>query len=282
MKKALISRYVAVGMGLVLCFGTAACGRRIEADPVPEAEGGISATAYIVKADGTRVYPDEEYRNTSIFHNDEEEDSEEDPENISDSGNETEKEQDRTENAGEDIDLLGHHNAKIYENTYFGVGCRLNDGWEYLDDEQIEQLARDTAEWMDTEEIYRLLDSGSILHAMSANPKEGGASMSIDVERLDDKYNDYTLEEYYQEVQEPLKMSLEAGGIEVTEIKIVTMNVFGIDREAFHLTLSAGGMTIDEFVVYIIRDGYIATCTAGSTYGYDETAELLDCYYAVH
>jgi len=271
MKKQLRTRCATFGLGLVLCIGTAACGNG--RGPAPEAEDESSATAYIIKADGTKVYPDEEHGDTSVFNSNADEDRE-DPED------ETE-EPDAEENSDED--LLGSHTEKVYENPYFGIGCKLKDNWEFMDDEALQQLSQDAANWMDnSEEVLELLESGRILQSMSADPKEGGASLSVNVEKLGFKYIGYTAEEYDRLTKEDLRLSLEAAGIEVREIRTVTMNVFGEKRDILHLTLVAEGTTIDEFVVHVVRDGYMATCTAASAYGYDEAASLLDCYFALH
>ena len=193
--------------------------------------------------------------------------------------------EEETQPAEEDNSFsLGAMQGGIYENTYAGFGCKLNENWVYKTAEELQDVTGLTEEMfegtdLDFSAYNQILD-------MMAECSDPFASINIQYtalsaqERLahamagEEGLIDGTLQ------QKDLLISTYAqAGIDVSAMEKVTVNFCGEERFAIHTTASIQGT--NYFILQLFYTNiapYYVTVTLGA-FVEDTTPQLAELFY---
>jgi len=195
-------------------------------------------------------------------------------------------EPEQTEEESSDSFSLGTMQGGTYENAYAGFGCRLDQNWTYKTAAELQDISGMTQEMfegtdLDISAYTQILD----MMAESADPM---ASINIQYtllgtqERLsfalmgEEGVIDSTLQ------QKDLLMSTYAQtGIDVSDMEKIRVSFCGEERYAIHTTASIQGVGYYLLQLFETDLGpYYVTVTLG-TFVEDNTADLLELFYAL-
>ena len=179
MKKKMIALLLAV---TVLCI--TACGAKDEVveatinEPAPvvtaSEEGEIDPVAQVETAEVVEeAVTEEDVAEAEPVEETEAEDGTE-ADGASDAGSELEAEDDVS---------LGTNDGTIYENAYFGIGCKLDDQWVMQTDEQILELNNLVADKV-SDKFAEVFESGVVITDMMASNVNQVDTVNTGIEKL--------------------------------------------------------------------------------------------------
>ncbi len=174
----------------------------------------------------------------------------------------------------------GSNENNKYENEFIGIGCKLDDDWTFLTDEEIDELnniAKDAV----GEEIAEAIEKANIIYDMSAAKSDNTQMININLENLGLVYGSTMDESAYIDASiETIKTGLENMGLENIVAEKTTVTFAGKTRHAIEVSGEASGIKIYEKQVCIKAGKYMSNITAIS-YIEDATDEILAAFYAV-
>ena len=277
MKKKMIALLLAV---TVLCI--TACGAKDEVveatinEPAPvvteREEGEIDPVAQVETAEVV----EEEVTEEDVLEAEPVEETEVESEDgteadgASDAGSELEAEDDVS---------LGTNDGTIYENAYFGIGCKLDDQWVMQTDEQILELNNLVADKV-SDKFAEVFESGVVITDMMATNVNQVDTVNTGIEKL----NGVAMlvdENKYIELSDPQVVEmLGSMGIEnITSTRMET-EVAGKKRATLLIQGEYSGVPVYEKMVCIKKSGYMFVMTA-CTWGEDKTDEVLSNFYEI-
>ena len=277
MKKKMIALLLAV---TVLCI--TACGAKDEVveatinEPAPvvtaSEEGEIDPVAQVETAEVV----EEEVTEEDVLEAEPVEETEVDSEDgteadgASDAGSELEAEDDVS---------LGTNDGTIYENAYFGIGCKLDDQWVMQTDEQILELNNLVADKV-SDKFAEVFESGVVITDMMATNVNQVDTVNTGIEKL----NGVAMlvdENKYIELSDPQVVEmLGSMGIEnITSTRMET-EVAGKKRATLLIQGEYSGVPVYEKMVCIKKSGYMFVMTT-CTWGEDKTDEVLSNFYEI-
>lgn len=277
MKKKMIALLLAV---TVLCI--TACGAKDEVveatinEPAPvvtaSEEGEIDPVAQVETAEVV----EEEVTEEDVLEAEPVEETEVESEDgteadgASDAGSELEAEDDVS---------LGTNDGTIYENAYFGIGCKLDDQWVMQTDEQILELNNLVADKV-SDKFAEVFESGVVITDMMATNVNQVDTVNTGIEKL----NGVAMlvdENKYIELSDPQVVEmLGSMGIEnITSTRMET-EVAGKKRATLLIQGEYSGVPVYEKMVCIKKSGYMFVMTA-CTWGEDKTDEVLSNFYEI-
>ena len=277
MKKKMIALLLAV---TVLCI--TACGAKDEVveatinEPAPvvtaSEEGEIDPVAQVETAEVV----EEEVTEEDVLEAEPVEETEVESEDgteadgASDAGSELEAEDDVS---------LGTNDGTIYENAYFGIGCKLDDQWVMQTDEQILELNNLVADKV-SDKFAEVFESGVVITDMMATNVNQVDSVNTGIEKL----NGVAMlvdENKYIELSDPQVVEmLGSMGIEnITSTRMET-EVAGKKRATLLIQGEYSGVPVYEKMVCIKKSGYMFVMTT-CTWGEDKTDEVLSNFYEI-
>ena len=277
MKKKMIALLLAV---TVLCI--TACGAKDEVveatinDPAPvvtaSEEGEIDPVAQVETAEVV----EEEVTEEDVLEAEPVEETEVESEDgteadgASDAGSELEAEDDVS---------LGTNDGTIYENAYFGIGCKLDDQWVMQTDEQILELNNLVADKV-SDKFAEVFESGVVITDMMATNVNQVDTVNTGIEKL----NGVAMlvdENKYIELSDPQVVEmLGSMGIEnITSTRMET-EVAGKKRATLLIQGEYSGVPVYEKMVCIKKSGYMFVMTT-CTWGEDKTDEVLSNFYEI-
>lgn len=266
----------------ILCLGTVACGKT-DIPVTSDKPDGTFIKTFQVKDNGEVTEPNEASGET-----DNNETSEQPEKNSTDTTSASEdissdaNSEDTSEETEPEDPILGHYEGDIYENDFFGIGYELKDAtWNYLSREEILQDTEGAKEWMDNDEIARALESGKVFTAMNATPLTGGASVRITIEKTNPLAYKKSVDAYLESVMEALPQYMDAWHAEDLTMELKPMNIFGKEENTLWLTCTVEGVPFQEAQAVLFHENYIITCGVAGTDGMEETAALLEGFYAL-
>lgn len=233
-----------------------------EIDPVAQVETAEVVEEEVTEEDVLEVEPVEE---TEV----ESEDGTE-ADGASDAGSELEAEDDVS---------LGTNDGTIYENAYFGIGCKLDDQWVMQTDEQILELNNLVADKV-SDKFAEVFESGVVITDMMATNVNQVDTVNTGIEKL----NGVAMlvdENKYIELSDPQVVEmLGSMGIEnITSTRMET-EVAGKKRATLLIQGEYSGVPVYEKMVCIKKSGYMFVMTA-CTWGEDKTDEVLSNFYEI-
>ena len=277
MKKKMIALLLAV---TVLCI--TACGAKDEVveatinEPAPvvtaSEEGEIDPGAQVETAEVV----EEEVTEEDVLEAEPVEETEVESEDgteadgASDAGSELEAEDDVS---------LGTNDGTIYENAYFGIGCKLDDQWVMQTDEQILELNNLVADKV-SDKFAEVFESGVVITDMMATNVNQVDTVNTGIEKL----NGVAMlvdENKYIELSDPQVVEmLGSMGIEnITSTRMET-EVAGKKRATLLIQGEYSGVPVYEKMVCIKKSGYMFVMTT-CTWGEDKTDEVLSNFYEI-
>ena len=277
MKKKMIALLLAV---TVLCI--TACGAKDEVveatinEPAPvvtaSKEGEIDPVAQVETAEVV----EEEVTEEDVLEAEPVEETEVESEDgteadgASDAGSELEAEDDVS---------LGTNDGTIYENAYFGIGCKLDDQWVMQTDEQILELNNLVADKV-SDKFAEVFESGVVITDMMATNVNQVDTVNTGIEKL----NGVAMlvdENKYIELSDPQVVEmLGSMGIEnITSTRMET-EVAGKKRATLLIQGEYSGVPVYEKMVCIKKSGYMFVMTT-CTWGEDKTDEVLSNFYEI-
>ena len=233
-----------------------------EIDPVAQVETAEVVEEAVTEEDVLEAEPVEE---TEV----ESEDGTE-ADGASDAGSELEAEDDVS---------LGTNDGTIYENAYFGIGCKLDDQWVMQTDEQILELNNLVADKV-SDKFAEVFESGVVITDMMATNVNQVDTVNTGIEKL----NGVAMlvdENKYIELSDPQVVEmLGSMGIEnITSTRMET-EVAGKKRATLLIQGEYSGVPVYEKMVCIKKSGYMFVMTA-CTWGEDKTDEVLSNFYEI-
>ena len=233
-----------------------------EIDPVAQVETAEVVEEAVTEEDVAEAEPVEETKVES-------EDGTE-ADGASDTGSELEAEDDVS---------LGTNDGTIYENAYFGIGCKLDDQWVMQTDEQILDLNNLVADKV-SDKFAEVVESGVVITDMMATNVNQVDTVNTGIEKL----NGVAMlvdENKYIELSDPQVVEmLGSMGIEnITSTRMET-EVAGKKRATLLIQGEYSGVPVYEKMVCIKKSGYMFVMTA-CTWGEDKTDEVLSNFYEI-
>lgn len=233
-----------------------------EIDPVAQVETAEVVEEAVTEEDVAEAEPVEETKVES-------EDGTE-ADGASDTGSELEAEDDVS---------LGTNDGTIYENAYFGIGCKLDDQWVMQTDEQILELNNLVADKV-SDKFAEVFESGVVITDMMATNVNQVDTVNTGIEKL----NGVAMlvdENKYIELSDPQVVEmLGSMGIEnITSTRMET-EVAGKKRATLLIQGEYSGVPVYEKMVCIKKSGYMFVMTA-CTWGEDKTDEVLSNFYEI-
>lgn len=280
-----IRQSLALLLALLLMLALAACSGQEEptgsvsssGDESQDVSGTVSDASDEEEPEGQAEEADQEVETDQEEPADEEEPNQEEP------ADEEEPNQEEEASAGEEELELGTMVGGVYENAYFGIGCKLDDNWVYASEEELAEMVGASAEVVNDEELQQQILEADIFYDMYAAADDGAVNMSVNVENLGVLYGTILDEDGYIDMAtESLEESMASAGMTVTSLEKTTVTFAGQERTALclHSVYDEYELDIYQLLVCIKEGGYMATVTMTSM-GSDITDTMAAMFYAV-
>ena len=174
---------------------------------------------------------------------------------------------------------LGHSLNNIYESTFLGIGCKLNEEWTFLSDEEIRKANQFMGEFMG-EEMKRALKNATTFTDMMATHSNGMDTVNISFEKLPLAYSTMTEMQYLELSEKNMEVPLKNMGMEDVSLSIGKCNFLGKEYSCLIVSATYSGSYCYETIVPIKRSGYVANVVA-CTWNENKTLELLESFYVL-
>lgn len=174
---------------------------------------------------------------------------------------------------------VGSSSGNRYENTFLGIGCKLDENWTFLSDEQIRENNAAAAGMM-ADEYQKQVQDADVVYDMMANHQNEVDTLSLNMEKLSGAAKLVTEEQYAQLSLEGLEGSLSSMGIENIQTSVEKISFAGGTHACIRLEGEYSGVKVYESLVCYKRGGYMALACA-CTWMEDGTQAILDCFYAL-
>ena len=177
----------------------------------------------------------------------------------------------------ETADLLGTITGETYENSFLGIGCRL-EGWHYYTDEEIEETNQITMENLAAEIRKLASENIAVMAAETADSLQNVNIQLRNVAQYTSVYNEVGLVSIAQSSLDQFKESLEASGMNDVDTHLDSVNISGEDIPGI-----GGSYTLSSYPIYfmqlwILRGDFLVYLTA-TTILEDQTEEVLSHFY---
>ena len=174
---------------------------------------------------------------------------------------------------------VGSSSGNRYENTFLGIGCKLDENWTFLSDEQIRENNAAAADMM-ADEYQEQVQDADVVYDMMANHQNEVDTLSLNMEKLSGAAKLVTEEQYAQLSLEGLEGSLSSMGIENIQTSVEQISFAGGTHACIRLEGEYSGVKVYESLVCFKRGGYMALACA-CTWMEDGTQAILDSFYAL-
>ena len=173
---------------------------------------------------------------------------------------------------------LGEVDSNKYESAFIGIGYRLNDGWTFYTDEQIQELNQ-YVEGKADQNYMDLVKNADIVYDMMATSGAGTDNVLVTLEKRPNAQLDtLNLASSLEASFKAFKTSFENMGYKNITHEITTVTIDGKTFDAMHINASYGGMKMYQTCIVIKCNGYLATI-AFTTFDEAGTAPLLQNLY---
>lgn len=174
---------------------------------------------------------------------------------------------------------MGSTSGNQWENAFIGIGCKLDENWTFLSDEEIlqqNQLSTDLV----GEEYKEALESAAVVYDMMASHVDGMKNVSVNLEKLTGAALLINEETYVSVAVENAVGALESMGIENVQATTEEITFGGGNHYCVRIEGESSGNKLYETLVAIKCNGYIA-CITVATWIEDGTGEILGCFYGL-
>ncbi len=169
---------------------------------------------------------------------------------------------------------LGKSEGSVYQSTFMGLGWNLPEGWQFLSEEEMQQMNEAVIDMMD-EDIAAQLEEGAVLCDMYAFALSGD-TINIQIEKLQNVTSILLDEESYAELsmQNTKEAFTQMGYTDIT-MEQSTVTIAGEEHVAIDVSLTYDGVVLYEKLGLIKVGNYMCVITAASV-----TPEGLDTMFA--
>lgn len=174
---------------------------------------------------------------------------------------------------------LGSTSGNRWENEFIGIGCKLDENWIFMSDEEIRQnnqLANDLV----GDEYKEALESADVIYDMMASHANGTDTVSASMEKLSGAALLINEETYIELSKESLEGTIISMGVENVQTTAEEITFAGESHYGIRLEGEYSGIKIYETLIAVKCSGYMA-CVTVCTWVEDGTQEILDCFYGL-
>lgn len=181
---------------------------------------------------------------------------------------------------------LGRMEGGVYTNTYAGYGCELSSDWVFYTAEELQVMPEDIAGMFESSDLEDVALETII--DMKADNATDLTTMNINYSKMSMQQRLYyyamTDEEIIEEVlteKDVLIDTYAQAGIMVDEMKALPVTFLGEERVAMHTVATVEGIPYYILQIYDYSRGQYSITLTVASYLEDNTAGLLDLFYAV-
>lgn len=179
----------------------------------------------------------------------------------------------------------GTIDGDTYENTFFGIGCKLDDSWTILDEEELAErsgLVFDTLEEGGMDDSARTaMENGSLVFDFLAQKLDNSAAINVTVGNIGVLYGAALTEEAYIDAsKDQMIQSVETVGYENVTAEKTTVTFAGADHAALNVYGEYSGVPVYQTLI-VLRSGVYVGAVALSCGGEDVTSDLAALFYAL-
>lgn len=176
-------------------------------------------------------------------------------------------EADTTADTEAEVDFeTGTVNGQTYTNDLLGLTLTLDEGWRFLNRDEIDQMMGLTTSLVSDEEIAKSLEEGGAYMDMYAMHEESGATVNINMQKVGLSALLLKEDTVLEEAESSVIAALESMGLSNIVYNIGTMNFAGKEHACADISGEISGATLYEKQVCIFEGTYVASITATSVY----------------
>lgn len=129
-----------------------------------------------------------------------------------------------------------------WENTFLGIGCKLDESWTYASEEELAQMIGQTAEMFD-EEYAEQLKNADMFYDMMAVTENGLVSINVIIQNIGLIYGTALSEDKYLELaKEQMEEQFGQTGAENVEVERITRTFAGAEHEGILVSCTIQGV----------------------------------------
>lgn len=182
--------------------------------------------------------------------------------------------------ASEELEI-GNQVGGRYENSFFGIGCELDENWTYLTPDELAALIGKTSDIFDDEELAKNFESIDMFYDMAAQADDGLVSINVIVQNLGLLYGIALDEEQVIDLSfDQIDAQMESAGFTIVAKEKQNIEFAGEERVCLKLDCDVQGNAYYALQVYIKEGNYLAMITF-SCFLEDITSELSNNFFAV-
>ena len=171
--------------------------------------------------------------------------------------------------------------SRTYENSFIGIGCKLDADWEVFNAGQIAELNGLLASQTDNEALAKQLESSGTAMPFYAQKESGFVTLNVALENLGLLYGSLLSEQQYAETSvKQVAPALESMGMSNVSTEVGSLSFAGSDHVAIFVTGTLQGVSFYEALVCVKTEKHMAIITVGS-YSTDKTKDVLALFYAL-
>lgn len=180
-----------------------------------------------------------------------------------------------------DADFIGHSDANVYENDFFGIGCKLPSNWTYMTDAEIEEANKTTLNLVgdDYEDMLKTAQEAAFIDMM-ATEEQGYDTINIGIEKLSAINAVAITEEAYAEAsKDGLQGALESMGLVVDSCEVVMSEFLGEEHPVVYVDGSYSEVEVHERIIVIKKANYVMDITLARWFD-DDCSEMINGFYS--
>lgn len=179
----------------------------------------------------------------------------------------------------EDQVAMGSSQGGKYENKFIGIGCKLDENWTFMSDEEIRKQNNMTSDLLG-EEYQEILENATVIYDMMATHSNETDTVNVNMEKLTGAAKMLTEKSYVEASVDTLKSALESAGMENVQVKPVELDFAGGKHYGVQIEGEFSGIKCYETLVCVKCGSYMA-CVTACTWLENGTQAILDCFYGV-
>lgn len=175
---------------------------------------------------------------------------------------------------------FGHNANNVYENSFIGIGCKLDDEWTFLTDDEILKMNNFT-KGLVGEEYEKYLENSNVLTDMVAHYSNGSDTINVQLEKLPLPYYTMTEEQYVETSKDMISGPLANMGMENITVENGTIEFIGKEYPCINISATYQGTPCYELMVIKKCPGYMSSVVI-ATWETNTTKDLLANFYALN
>lgn len=176
---------------------------------------------------------------------------------------------------------LGVQSGGRYENAFLGIGCELDENWTFGSREELAELAGQTMDMFEDEDLSEQLKSLNLFYDMYAYADEGLVTMNIIIQNLGVLYGTVITEEQLLELSsKDLESQMASAGFSNVQWERRDVEFAGAERVGLYMISEVQGMTYYCQQIYMKQGSYMA-CVTLASFQEDITPNLTEYFFAL-